>query len=184
MNRKLIGYSLALHGRKNIPLPVSHLDESYDLFYGLPSLEEISSFASKIQDEDFFYTPVGPILVSADEDSFTTKEYHGKVIWPKQVAFAVAGLTKQYHRGLNENWPWPLIQNIRQSIIKTSEAFFKGITDLGGVPELYYYDPQRNIARYYTDQEEYEGQMSFIQLWSAVGARRIIHDYLTVTENM
>lgn len=180
----IIGYSLALHGKKNRPLAVSHLDESYDLFYGLPSLEEISSFATKIQHEDFFYTPVGPILVAADDDDFSTKEYHGKVIWPKQVAFSVAGLTKQYYRGINENWPWPLLQNIRQAIVKTSEAFFKGISDLGGIPELYYYDEKTNSARYYTDQDDFEGQMSFIQLWSAVGARRIMHDYLSVTDRI
>lgn len=182
-HHNIIGYSLALHGKKNRPLAVAHLDESYDLFYGQPSLEEISSFATKIQDPDFFYTPVGPILVAADDEDLTTKEYHGKVIWPKQVAFSVAGLAKQYRRGQKENWPWPLLQHIRQAVIKTSEAFFKGVTDLGSVPELYYYDPQRNSARFYTDQEAIEGQMSLIQLWSAVGARRIIHEYLAITES-
>lgn len=183
-HNNIIGYSLALHGTKNRPLSVSHLDESYDLFYGIPSLEEISSFATKVQSSDFFYTPVGPLLVASDEENFTTKEYHGKVIWPKQVAFTVAGLTKQYQRGIRETWPWPLLQDIKQAIIKTSEAFFQGITDLGGIPELYYYDETQKRARYYTDQENFEGQMSLIQLWSAVGARRIIHDYLFVTEHI
>lgn len=176
----LIGYSLALHGKKNIPLSTSHLDESYDLFYGQPSLEEVISFARKIVDPEFFYTPVGPVLVATDDDEFTTGNYHGKVIWPKQAAFSVAGLTKQYHRGISEGWAEPVLHTVRTAIIRTCEGSFKGWEDLNAVPELYYYDEKTNRARLYTDQESYEGQMSLIQLWSAVGCRRIIHDYIDI----
>lgn len=176
----IIGYSLALHGTKNRPLPIPHLDESYDMFYGSPSLEEISSFARKIMSPDYFYTPVGPLLVSRDEDEFTTQQYHGKVIWPKQAAYCVAGLAKQYRRGLREYWPWPIIQTIKEAIVKTCEACFRGWTDLGVVPELYYYDEEQDRARLYTDQEDYEGQMSLIQLWSSVGCRRIMQEYMNL----
>ncbi|HRP37643.1 MAG TPA: hypothetical protein PLS50_07595 [Candidatus Dojkabacteria bacterium] len=65
-------------------------------------------------------------------------------------------------------------------MIKTSEACFRGWKELGAVPELYYYDETNNRARLYTDQTNYEGQMSLIQLWSSVGCRRIIHDYISV----
>lgn len=174
----LTGYSLALHGRKNIPLPISHLDEAYDLFYGIPSMEDIVSFAKKIVDPDFFYTPVGPLLVASDEEEFTTQHYHGKVIWPKQTAYAVAGLSRQYRRSMREGWPWPVVTLIKDAIIKTCEASFQGFSDLGVVPELYYYHAESGKAKLYTDQEHYEGQMSLIQLWSSVGLRRLIRDYL------
>jgi len=173
----LQGYSLALHGKKNVPLPMAHLDECYDLFYGTPNMEEVVSFSQKIIDPDYFFTPVGPILVATDEDLFTTANYHGKVIWPKQAAFAVAGLAQQFRRGLLEEWPQPVLDNIKNSIIVTARACFKGWTDLGAVPELYYYDSLLDKARFYTDQPTYEGQMSMIQLWSSVGARRIMREY-------
>src|SRR5690606_10452635 len=112
-SRDILGYSLALHGAKHKPLPIAHLDESYDLFYGEPSMQEIVSFAAKLQDENFFYTPVGPLLVAADEEDFGTQHYHGKVIWPKQAAYAVAGLGRQFRRGLQESWPWPVMESIR-----------------------------------------------------------------------
>jgi hypothetical protein len=176
----LIGYSLALHGKKNIPLPIAHLDEAYDLFYGQPSMEEVDSFARKLIDPDFFYTPVGPLLVDADDDYFSTQQYHGKVIWPKQSAFAVAGLARQLKWGLQQGWPAPVIASIKKSIRITCEASFRGWRDLKSVPELYYYDHETRMAKFYTDQPEFEGQMSLIQLWSAVGGRRIIREYAEV----
>jgi hypothetical protein len=176
----LIGYSLALHGKKHVPLPIAHLDESYDLFYGSPNLEEIVSFADKIMDPNFFYTPVGPLLVDIDDDNFTTGDYHGKVIWPKQAAYSVAGLAKQFRRGLKEGWPWPMIEKIKAAVITTSEACFTGWEQLGAVPELYYFDESSSRSRFYTDQSSYEGQMSLVQLWSSVGCRRIMQDYASV----
>jgi hypothetical protein len=177
---EILGYSLALHGKKNIPLTNLHLDESYDLFYGNPSLEEVISFAIKVVDPEYFYTPVGPLLVAADDDDFSSQNYHGRVIWPKQAAYTVAGLTKQYFRGFREGWQEPVLHTIRDAVIKTSEACFRGWKELGAVPELYFYDEKTERARLYTDQKNYEGQMSLIQLWSSVGCRRIIHDYISV----
>lgn len=173
----IIGYSLALHGKKSIPLPIAHLDEAYDMFYGQPSMEEVDSFARKLSDPEYFYTPVGPLLVDVDDDHFDTKQYHGKVIWPKQAAFAVAGLSRQLQLGRDLRWPNPVIKTVQQSILKTCEACFTGWQELKSVPELYYYDDVARQARFYTEQESYEGQMSVIQLWSAVGARRIIYEY-------
>lgn len=172
----VMGYSLALHGKKNIPLAIAHTDEAYDMFYGTPSIEETVSFAKKMISPDFFYTPVGPLLVASDEEDFTTRQYHGKVIWPKQAAFSVAGLTKQYLRGVGEGWPAPILEEIKRSVNTTAEACFTGFRELGAAPELYYCD-ENGHARLYTDQEEYEGQMSIIQLWSSIGARRIMRDY-------
>ena len=177
----IIGYSLALHGLKQRPLPVAHLDEAYDLFYGEPSMEEVISFARKIVDPNYFYTPVGPMLVASDEEDFSTQQYHGKVIWPKQAAYAIAGLALQFHRGLQHSWPSPALHTIHEAAQQTCLACFKGWSDLGAVPELYYYDSQSDKAKFYTDQQNYEGQMSVIQLWSSVGMRRIVRDYLSLS---
>jgi len=172
-----VGYALAIHGKKNKQLTVSHLDEAYDLFYGNPNLEEVVSFAIKLADPDFFYTPVGPILVANDEEEYSTGQYHGKVIWPKQAAFAIAGLVRQFRRGILENWPNDVLETIKDVIKITCEACFRGWEELGVIPELYYYDKKGNCARLYTDQQNYEGPMSFLQLWSLVGARRIMRGY-------
>ncbi len=176
----MIGYSLALHGKKHVPLPIAHLDESYDMFYGVPTLEEIVSFADKIMDPNFFFTPVGPLLVDIDDDNFSTGDYHGKVIWPKQAAYSVAGLARQFRRGLKEGWPWPMIEKIKAAVITTAEASFNGWQQLQAVPELYYYDEKSGQAKFYTDQPSFEGQMSLIQLWSSVGCRRIMQEYASV----
>lgn len=174
----IVGYALAVHGKKGKPMPIAHLDESYDLFYGRPSMQDIVSFAKKLTDPNFFYTPVGPLLVAADEEEFTSSMYHGKVIWPKQAAYAVAGLARQYRYGKEQQWPQPVLEQIRGSLLVTCETCFRGWEDLGFVPELYYYDKKKKKARLYVDQKKYEGQMSNIQLWSSVGARRIIREYL------
>jgi hypothetical protein len=172
-----LGYSLALHGKKKTPLPIAHLDESYDLFYGLPSMEETVSFTQKIIDPGFFFTPVGPLIIDINEENLTSLNYHGKVIWPKQSAFSVAGLVRQYRKGLKEEWPKPVLDSIRNAVIVTCRTCFKGWLDLGVVPELYYYDVDVDKARFFTDQEGHKGQMSLVQLWSLVGARRIMREY-------
>lgn len=176
----IVGYALAVHGKKNRPMPIAHLDESYDLFYDRPSMQDIVSFAKKLVDPKFFYTEVGPLLVASDEEEFTTQMYHGKVIWPKQAAYAIAGLARQYRRGREEQWPEPILHQIRGSVLVTCESCFRGWHDLGFVPELYYYDKKKKKARLYVDQKKYEGQMSNIQLWSSVGVRRIIREYLAL----
>ncbi|HEX7018074.1 MAG TPA: hypothetical protein VF209_04175, partial [Patescibacteria group bacterium] len=78
--------------------------------------------------------------------------------------------------------PEPVMETIKNAIIVTSEASFKGWEDLQAVPELYYFDDQSSRARFYTDQEEYEGQMSLIQLWSSVGCRRIMREYAFIKD--
>lgn len=176
------GYCLALHGTPPEPLSVAHLDESYDLFYGEPSMEDTLSFAERILSEEYFYTPVGPLLVAATTPTLTEKHYHGKVIWPKQAAFAVAGLARQYRYGRQTSWPKVVLDTLYEAIITTSEASFQGWQDLGVVTELYYYDRAAKKARLYIDQEEVEGQMSVIQLWSAVACRRIVREYARVKE--
>jgi len=177
-DKDTLGYSLALHGKKNLPIPVAHLDESYDLFYNRPSIEEVDSFARKVIDPDYFFTPAGPILVDADAPEYSTRQYHGKVIWPKQVGFVVAGLARQYKYGIKNQWPQIILEHIVNAILITAQSSINAWKTLKLVPELYYYDSQSQTAKLYTDQENYEGQMSLVQLWSAVSARRIIREYL------
>jgi len=178
----IIGYSLALHGRKLRPISVPHLDESYDLFYGSPSMEESMSFAQKVMQPDYFYTPGGPILIDQEDTQLSTADYHGKVIWPKQAAYAIAGLARQYRRGQRGQWPWPVLDKLKKAVFMTAEACFKGWQDMGFVPELYYFDHNEGRARPYTDQESYRGQMSVIQLWSSIGLRRIMREYAALME--
>lgn len=174
------GYCLALHGNPPLPLSLTHLDESYNLFYNHPTLEETLDLAAKLVSAEYFFTPVGPLLIGAETKYLSEKHYHGKVIWPKQAAFAVAGLTKQYKIGKTVGWPDWALKKIKHAVLLTSESCFQGWQDLEAVSELYYYDKKQNKARFYLDQDEIEGQMSVIQLWSAVGCRRIVRDYLEI----
>jgi len=176
----LLTYAIALYRPEQEQMDVAHLDEAYELFYGQASLEEAIGLAVKVLDEKFFFTPRGPILVAATDPRFNTGGYHGKVIWPKQSAYAVAGLTKQLKVGLAQGWPRPAIETMRGAIIQTCEASFRAFEELKAVPELYFYDGESGQAKFYTDQPLYEGQMSLIQLWSSVGCRRMMRDYVFV----
>jgi hypothetical protein len=180
----LNGYALALYdivkspeGVKYKRLEVNHLDEGYQLFYGQPTEEEVVDLSRRLIDPDYFYTPVGPILVGAHE-GYNTKQYHGKVIWTKQTAYVVAGLGKQLSRAKELGWMGESRDLIREALVKTSKSSLAAFIQLGGVPELHY--ERGGKAHFYTEQRETEGPMNRVQLWSAIGARRIIRTYLSV----
>jgi hypothetical protein len=78
---------------------------------------------------------------------------------------------------VTEHWPENIQNLIKEAAVETARASFRAFEQLGAMPELYYYDRETDKARFYTDQENYEGQMSVVQLWSSVGARRMIHDF-------
>ncbi len=174
------GYALALHGNPLRTLKIAHIDEGYALFYGQPSLEDVVSFAKRMMSPKYFYTPVGPILVSQKNPYLDERHYHGKVIWPKQAAFAIAGMAKQYRKGMKYSWPEVVMDTLYQSITLNCEASLRGFEQLEAIPELYYYDRDLDKARFYVDQEAAEGQMSLLQLWSAVGFLRIVREYAAI----
>ncbi len=177
-----LAYALALyniHGQGTEPkfkrLEVNHLDEAYDLFYGQPSRSDVISFAQRMASPDYFWTKSGPTIVGAG-DGYTTRQYHGRVIWTKQTAFAVAGLARQLKRARNEGWPGSAQQLLTKTITQTAYASIRAWLQLGSVPELHY--DKAGAAHFYNDQPTAEGPMNLVQLWSAVGARAIIKTYL------
>jgi hypothetical protein len=177
-------FALALYNIKSVKsgldfdqLKVNHLDEAYDLFYGLPDKADVMSFARRLVDPDYFYTASGPTIVGA-HDGYTTEQYHGRVIWTKQTAFTVAGLQKQLARAEADRWPANLQNLLRQALEKTAMASIQAWLKLGSIPELHYDKAGR--PHYYNDQPTTEGPMNLVQLWSSVGARRIIKAYLEV----
>ncbi len=175
-------YALALYGvsdaRDGIQfkqLKVNHLDESYDLFFGTPSEADVASFSKRLIDPYYFFTPSGPTLVG-QRDGYSTTGYHGTVIWTKQTAFTVAGLRRQKERSRAEGWSQPTQALIDQSLRQTSHAALDAFIKLEGFPELHY--DLKGQPHFYSDQPKAEGPMNKVQLWSAVGALRIIRDSL------
>lgn len=158
-------------------LKVNHLDEAYDLFYNQPSRADVISFAKRILDPKYFYTKSGPTIVGAG-DGYNTSQYHGRVIWTKQTAFAVAGLERQLERAKSSRWSMADRTVIAKAALKTAEASIEAWLRLGSIPELHY--DRGGVPHFYNDQPATEGPMNFVQLWSAVGARRIIRSFLEV----
>ncbi len=173
------GYALALYdiqelkpGVKYRRLEVNHIDESYDLFYGQPREADVINFAERLLDPDYFYTPSGPVLVGA-HDGYTTADYHGNVIWTKQTAYVVAGLAKQLDRSDFKAVTKELVQ---KALAATAEASLAAFLKLEAIPELHY--DKNGQPHLFNDQPHAMGPMNLVQLWSAVGARRIIRTYL------
>jgi hypothetical protein len=156
-------------------LHVNHIDEAYDLFYGQPLERDVASFAERLVDPNYFFTPSGPTLVGHG-DGYDHSQYHGEVIWIKQTAYVVAGLERQLARGIKENWDKSTLTKIEDALWQTACVSLKAFTELGDFPELHYDDNGK--PRLYIDQPAPEGQMNLVQLWSAVGARQILRSYL------
>lgn len=159
-------------------LEVNHTDEAYDLFYGQPQEGDLASFCKRLLDEKYFYTPSGPTIVGA-QDGYTTLQYHGRVIWTKQTAFVVAGLAKQLQTG---KYSQATMDLMAEALLATSRASINAIVELDSATELHYSKGGR--AHNYNDQKKAEGPMNRVQLWSAVGARNIIRNYLWALERV
>ena len=160
-------------------LKVNHLDEAFYFVYSDGDEKKAADFAKRLLSKKYFYTPSGPTLVD-HKSGYSTKEYHGEVIWIKQVAFAVMGLFKMYEKGTSENWKKENLKIIKKAIVATSENIFSAVATLKGIPELYYYNKDIEHPAFYDTQEGIEAQMSKLQLWSAVGIRQIIRIYCKI----
>lgn len=173
-----LAYALALvdlkgrGGRRSYrQMLVNHLDESYLYTYGMGTPREIESFCRRLADPAYFATPYGPLLVAANNGmGYTNAEYHGLVIWIKQVAFVVLGLSKHLKIAMTEGWDKSLQRTIKTTILAICEQTLDACHELGAVPELYYVDGK--VPRFFPINS------SKVQLWSAVGIRRIIRKYL------
>lgn len=177
-------YALALYDVKTTgsqleykKLEVNHLDEAYGLFYGCPAEADVVSFCKRLVDSNYFYTPSGPVVIGK-QDGYSTTDYHGEVIWTKQTAFVVAGLAKQLE---NEKFSLATKKLIKEAVNKTAQASIEAFLKLGCAPELHY--DKNGQPRLYNDQPKAEGPMNKVQLWSAVGARRIIREYVKLQQD-
>ena len=72
-------------------LKVNHLDECYRYALGEGTEKELVSFCKRLADPHYFWTASGTLMLIAANNGlgYTTQEYHGLVIWIKQVAFTV-----------------------------------------------------------------------------------------------
>jgi hypothetical protein len=157
-------------------MEVNHLDESYLYTYSTASQEEIESFCDRLLDKKFFYTASGPLLIANNNQyGYTTAEYHGLVIWVKQTAFTVLALSRALKQAIIKEWDKDLIKKIEKTIMVISENSLNAFEAMGSIPELYWDDSGK--AKLFSDQANVKASMSKVQLWSAVGARRIIRKY-------
>jgi hypothetical protein len=159
-------------------LCVNHTDEAYNLFYGQPDEATLVSFAERLLDPAYFYTASGPTVVGHGE-GYDTTYYHGEVIWTKQTAFIVAGLYRQLER-TDTTWQPETKTLITKAALATAKANLEAVRKLGVVPELHY--DLKGVPHLYDDQPEAEGPMNAVQLWSAVGIRRIMRIYNELTK--
>ncbi len=157
-------------------MKVNHLDESYLYTYSTATREEIDSFCDRLLDKKYFYTASGPLLIANNNQyGYTTAEYHGLVIWVKQTAFTVLALSRTLKKAIIEDWDKELIKKIKKTMMAISENSFCAFESMGSIPELYWDDNGK--AMLFSDQPNVQVSLSKVQLWSAVGARRIIRKY-------
>jgi len=178
-----MAYALALYGIKNKEnkfeykkMELNHLDESYLFTYCRGNEEELESFCKRLLNPNYFYTKSGPLLVEKKSKYFyTPQEYHGLVIWIKQTAFVVLGLSKHLKLSIIEGWSIGTQRMIKKTILKITEDTLNAVNQMQSIPEVYVDVNGKPIP--YHDLTGNKNQGSEVQLWSAVGVRRIIRKY-------
>lgn len=177
-------YALALYGAKKDKgagfqynkFEVNHLDESYLYTYDWGNKEDIRSFCERLLDPQYFYTESGPLLTARNNKYFfNPKEYHGVVIWIKQTAFVVLGLSKHLKIAIIEGWPVDLQKLIKKTILKITENTLNAVEEMKAIPEVYVDIKGKPIS--FSELSGSKNEGSEVQLWSAVGIRRIIRKY-------
>ncbi len=178
-----MAYALALYGITGKDgkfeykkMALNHIDESYFYTYCVGDKEELKSFCERLLNPDYFYTKSGPILVAKKSKYFySPQEYHGLVIWIKQTAFVVLGLSKHLKLSIIEGWPISTQRIIKDTILKITENTLNAVEQMRSIPEVYT-DINGKPVPYY-DLTGNKNKGSEVQLWSAVGIRRIIRKY-------
>lgn len=179
-----MAYALALYGTKKDKngnyqydqFGVNHLDESYLYTYGKGSEKDIKSFCERLLDPRYFYTKSGPLLIAKNNNYFfNSKEYHGTVIWIKQTAFVILGLSKHLKIAIVEEWPVDLQKLIKKTILKITKDTLNAIEKMEAIPEVYADIEGKPIP--FSELAGSKNEGSEVQLWSAVGIRRIIRKY-------
>lgn len=174
----LSAYALAAYGIKgrgaslrcNL-LAVNHLDESYRYTYAISDRDHIASFCKRLCSPAYFYTPFGPLLVASNNThGYTPHEYHGQVIWMKQAAYAILGLSKHLKLAVVERWPEDTQRLIKEAMLRVSTGVIDACVKLNAIPELHWVEGG--------SPKFFPVSSSKVQLWSAIGIRRIIRKYL------
>jgi len=177
-------YALALYNVKKNKgekasykkLKVNHLDESYLYAYREGNQKEIKSFCERLLDPQYFYTKSGPLLIAKNNKYFYgAEEYHGLVIWIKQIAFTVLGLSKHLKLAIIKNWPTPLQKLIKKTILTITQGTIEAAGKLNSAPEIYI--DIDGVSQIFSNQASVRNQDSEVQLWSAMGIRRIIEKH-------
>ncbi|MFA6042584.1 MAG: hypothetical protein WCV85_04925 [Patescibacteria group bacterium] len=184
---KLSAFALAVYGfsanrttaRQKIhfsQLKVNHLDECTRYALGEGAEIDLVSFAKRLADPTYFSTPSGPTLVAANNGmGYTSQEYHGLVVWTKQTAFTVMGLTRHLQLGKKLGWKPASLTLLRRTALTICQSMLHVFQTLDAVPELHY--DNHGTPHFFTDQQAVGEHMSKVQLWSALGARRIFREY-------
>ncbi|MEK7570232.1 MAG: hypothetical protein AAB515_02225 [Patescibacteria group bacterium] len=155
---------------------VNHLDECYRYALSEGTETELASYCKRLADKKYFWTASGPLLVAANNSmGYTSQEYHGLVIWTKQVAFALLGLTRHLEQAKSRTWSLSTQKLLRATALDICRRMVSTFAKLNAIPELHFDD--RNTPRLFTDQQATGEHMSKVQLWSAIGARRIFREY-------
>ncbi|MDO8560037.1 MAG: hypothetical protein Q7S23_03295 [bacterium] len=171
-------YALAIygiHGRGTAvrcqQLKVNHLDEAYRYTYDTATRDQVVSFCKRLTDPAYFFTKYGPLLVAnVNDHGYTNREYHGQVIWMKQAAYTILGLSKHLKISVVERWPADVQRLIKEAMLQVSIGVISACVQLNAIPELHWVDGGQ--------PKFFPISSSTVQLWSAVGVRRIIRKYL------
>ena len=157
-------------------MELNHVDESYLYTYCIGNRKELESFCKRLLNPNYFYTRSGPLITAKKSKYFyTPQEYHGLVIWIKQTAFVVLGLSKHLKLSIIENWPISMQRMIKDTILKITEDTLSAVEQMESIPEVYADINGKPIPYHELTGSKNEG--SEVQLWSAVGIRRIIRKY-------
>jgi len=177
-------YALALYGVtdkesgkfKYKKMELNHIDESYLYTYCDGTKEELESFCQRLLDPNYFWTKSGPLITAKKSKYFyTPQEYHGLVIWIKQTALVVLGLSKHLKLSIIENWPVSSQRLLKNTILEITKDTLNAVDQMGSIPEIYVDVDGKPIPYYDLIGNKNKG--SEVQLWSAVGIRRIIRKY-------
>ncbi|MCK5466113.1 hypothetical protein KAI56_01270, partial [Candidatus Parcubacteria bacterium] len=157
-------------------MELNHVDESYLYTYCRGNKEELESFCKRLLDTNYFYTKSGPLITARKSKYFyTPQEYHGLVIWIKQTAFVVLGLSKHLKLSIIEGWPVSTQRIMKNTILKITEDTLNAVEQMKSIPEVYVDVKGKPVPYHELTGSKNEG--SEVQLWSAVGIRRIIRKY-------
>ena len=110
------------------PVPVMHSDESFALLFTMPSPTDLERSIDAMM-KPFpagLLTPIGllvanPAFAAADVQArFTSRDYHGTVVWSWQQAVLAAGLDRQLARG-------DLPESVRERLTKARSQLWSVI---------------------------------------------------------